>query len=310
MRFRLWWSLVPAVLLVCGPAQTRPLASAPGEEPAARLTIHKRVEEVQVVFTVNDSRGRPVTSLARDDVGVLEDDRPAPAITAFHRHSDLALRLILLIDTSESMARGFDAECNAAGVFLARVVRPEKDEVSVAGFAAREEPLAAPQLLLSAAREWKPGGQTALYDTLYRVAGEELRIHGPGDSMRRVMVLLSDGEDNFSRYSLADAIEQAQRAEIAVYALTVHSRRLEFPGDRILQRLADATGGRYFLLSKYDQAPGVFAAIEEELRSQYVVSFRPAARGAQGGYHSVKISVRSNPKLKVRAREGYYADTE
>jgi Ca-activated chloride channel homolog len=146
------------------------------------------------------------------------------------------------------------------------------------------------------------GGQTALYDALVAAAGM-LRSRAPA---RRVLILLSDGEDNYSRGTLAEAMAALQQANIAVYAITVHSARLEYPGDRVLGQLAGATGGRAFLLRNYMGFSRVLTGVEGELRGQYMVGFRPVGGLDAGEFHAVKIVA---PGAVIRARSGFYVNT-
>jgi VWFA-related protein len=117
---------------------------------------------------------------------------------------------------------------------------------------------------------------------------------------------VSDGEDNQSEYSRAQAIEMAQRAEVIIYAISTDDSGLILRGDRVLEQLAEATGGRAFFPFKMKDIKNSFAAIEDELRSQYVVSYRPADFDADGRYRSIEITA-VKKDLQVRARKGYFA---
>jgi Ca-activated chloride channel family protein len=123
--------------------------------------------------------------------------------------------------------------------------------------------------------------------------------------VRRVIILLSDGEDNDSRHGRAEALELAQRLDIVIYAITAHSRRYEYQGDSILRQIAAATGGRAFVLSNFDQAEKAFVQIEAELRTQYSLTFRPGSR-MPCGFHTILVRY-SDRKMRVRARDGYYS---
>ncbi len=290
------------------PVRSVETTGSPVRSDLELLTIRKKVEEVQVSFTVTDRRGKPVEGLTASDIVIWDDQERVPAVTTFGHNSAMPLRLGLLVDASESMTRGFSQELAAAQTFMRSMLRPDLDQAVVASFAAKSQVSMGndPVLLRTALPQQGAAGQTALYDALCQVARSEVLSGNEAHPVRRVMVLLSDGEDNYSRASLEDAIEAAQRREIAVYAISVHSRRLEYPGDRILRRLTEATGGRFFLLNKYERAAEIFAALESELRSQYVAAFRPVRTVGSGRYHALKLAVRGRSRLKVRAREGYY----
>ena len=122
------------------------------------------------------------------------------------------------------------------------------------------------------------------------------------------MVVLTDGDDTQSIHTLGNAIAAAQRNEIQIYALTIHPPGLAGRGDRILQRLADATGGRLYVAASSRELNAAFAQIEQDLRTQYYVSFPP--QQATPGFHSLRLEVRPSQKLEVHARQGYYAMAE
>jgi len=149
-------------------------------------------------------------------------------------------------------------------------------------------------------------GQTALYDALYGVC-QGMRAASEAPPVRRVIIVFSDGEDNWSRHGLDDAILMALQADVTIYAITVHHGRLQLGGDKVLRRLAETTGGQAFKLKRSGTLERVFAAIEAGLRAHYLVSFRPPTAAPPPGYHTLKITVRDR-KLRVQARAGYYAD--
>jgi VWFA-related protein len=295
-----------------GPVRSPGTTSTSTRSDLGLLTIQKKVEEVQLVFIVTDRHGKPVEGLTASDIAIWDNDDPVPAVTSFGHNSAVPLRLGLLVDASESMSRGFSQELEAAEIFMRSMLRPDLDHAMVASFATKSQLSTGqdPLLLRTALPQQGTAGQTALYDALCQVARSEVLSGRPTEPVRRVMVLLSDGEDNYSRASLEDAIEAAQSREIAVYAITVHSRRLEYPGDRVLRRLTEATGGRFFLINKYERAAEIFAMLENELRSQYVAAFRPVRTVEGGRFHSLRLAVRGRSRMKVRAREGYYLGAE
>jgi Ca-activated chloride channel family protein len=151
------------------------------------------------------------------------------------------------------------------------------------------------------------GGQTALYDAICNACIDDFMTGEENSPVRRVLVLVSDGEDTQSRHNLSDVIASALRADITVYAISLHSARYEFRGDRILQEMASATGGRAFILSSHRQVEAVFAQIEARLRSQYVVTYRRSQAPAHGGFHPVAVTPGKNlDGAKVSCRRGYY----
>jgi len=150
------------------------------------------------------------------------------------------------------------------------------------------------------------GGGTALYDAVYHACKEKFLKDRPDHPARKAIIIVSDGEDNQSEISKAQAIEMAQRSEVIIYAISTDDSGLVMRGDKVLQQLAEATGGRAFFPFKMKDITHSFAAIEDELRSQYVVSYKPANFDADGRYRSIEISTLKKD-LQVRARKGYFA---
>lgn len=267
---------------------------------AQTLTIRRQVPEVQMVFSAHDHHGRPLLNLGASQIQVL-DNGVAAALTSFQAADRLPVQMALLLDGSDSMRAGFAVQRQAAVALARGAQRSDCDQVFSMEFAARAAagPDGNPDSVFYARAM---GGQTALYDALI-AAAERLRSGTPA---RRVLLLLSDGDDNYSRASLADALAALQQARVTVYAITAHSPRLEYPGDRVLRQIAAATGGRAFLLRNYRQANHIFTKIENDLRGQYVVGFRPPGHLAAGQFHTVRLLA---PRSTViRARAGYYVD--
>ena len=288
------------------PTTTEERAVIPVTE-AKGLTIRARVEEVRVAFSVRDRR-TVVKEISADQFAVLDDGQPVSKLTSFSQDSSLPLHIGLLMDRSDSMQKGFAAEREAARKFLERLLRPQIDSLFLQDFAVQSsvQHLSAGnlQFITNRVESIRSGGHTALYDALVN-ASEAMSTSAESEPARRVIILLSDGDDNYSRQSLDDAIEAAQRTDIAIYGITAHTSRWVYQGDIVLERLAAATGGRAFILKNFDEVERVFAQIEEELRTQYWVTFRPA-RARRCGFHTLEVRPH-NSKLRVRAREGYYA---
>jgi Ca-activated chloride channel homolog len=278
-----------------------------GANPSA-MTIHRRVEEVRLTFSVEDRSG-PVKNLAPDAFTVYDNARPVSSLTAFSQDSGLPLRIGLLIDRSDSVRKEFPGEQAAAQRFLQAVLRPGVDSIFLLDFTHqlnfRRPALGNPQMLTAEVSALAPGGQTALYDAVYGAAHFELMTADESQPVRRVIVLLSDGEDNYSRHALDDAIAAAQLSDISIYSITVHASAGYYPGDVILEALAEATGGRAFVLPDLKRLDGVFSEIQDELRNEYSVAFHPPSAD-QCGFHSLVIRLH-DPKLRVHARQGYFA---
>ncbi len=274
------------------------------------LTIRKRVDEVNVLFIATDKHGRFVRNLTQDDFHFLDDHKPVQSIVAFRKETDLPLKMGLLIDVSGSVHTRFEFEQDAAISFLQHTLRRGFDKAFVMGFNGHQQ-LAqdftdnVPQLS-SGVHTLHDGGGTALYDAIYRACHDKLLKEQSDRPTRKALIILSDGDDNQSEYTQAQAIEMAQRSEVIIYAISTDDSGLILRGDKTLERLADATGGRAFFPFKMKDIRNSFAAIEDELRSQYVVSYHPADFDADGRYRSIEISALKKD-LQVRARKGYYA---
>jgi Ca-activated chloride channel family protein len=274
------------------------------------LTIHKRVDEVNVLFIATDKHGKFVRDLNQTDFSILDDHKPPQSILNFRRETDLPLHLGLLIDVSGSVNGRFDFERDAATSFLQHSVRAGFDKAFVVGFNTQSQMSQDftdnVNLLSAGVHRLRDGGGTALYDAIYRACKEKFLKDRPDHPVRKAIVIVSDGEDNQSDYTRAQAIEMAQRAEVIIYAISTDDSGLILRGDRVLEQLASATGGRAFFPFKMKDITRSFAAIEDELRSQYVVSYKPADFDADGRYRSIEISALKKD-LQVRARKGYFA---
>lgn len=274
------------------------------------LTIRKRVDEVNLLFIATDKHGKFVRNLSENDFTILDDHKPPQSIVNFSRQTDLPLHLALLVDISGSVRSRFDFEQDAAISFLQQTVRANFDQALVAGFNSQttltQDFTDNVSLLANGVRRLHNGGGTALYDAIYKLCHDKLSRDADGRPVRRAIIVVSDGEDNQSQHSEAEAIAMAQRAQVIIYAISTDDSGLILRGDWILSQLADATGGRAFFPYKTKDVKNSFAAIEDELRSQYIVSYHPADFEANGHYRPVEITA-VKKDLQVRARKGYYA---
>lgn len=274
------------------------------------LTIKKRVDEVNVLFIAMDKHGKFVRNLNEHDFNILDDHKPPQSIIAFKGQTDLPLEMGLLVDVSGSVRSRFDFEQDAAVGFLQHVIRPSYDKAFVLGFNAHgqitQDFTDNVSLLSAGVRRLHDGGGTALYDAIYHACKDKLLKESSDRPIRKALIVLSDGEDNQSEVSKAQAIEMAQRAQVLIYAISTDDSGLILRGDKILEQLADATGGRAFFPYKMKDITHSFSAIEDELRSQYVVSYKPSDFDADGRYRSIEITSLKKDLL-VRARKGYYA---
>ena len=336
IKLALGAGVLVAVLASKAPAQSSP-ATPPGsqQQPAAQATnppvdnataadgtsvagsddqittLRTTTNEVNVVFIVTDKRGHRVTDLKKNDFTIVDDNKPPADIRSFSAETNLPLQVGLLIDASNSVRDRFKFEQESAIEFLNQTIHPSKDRAFVVGFDVTPEVTQDftdnTELLAHGVHELRPGGGTALYDALYFACRDKLIKAPKSTPVRRAIILLSDGDDNQSHVTREEAIEMAQRAEAIVYTISTNVSGTKGPGDKVLERIADATGGRAFFPFQLRDVSNDFAEIADELRSQYAVSYKPADFKADGHYRTIEIVANDRKSFKVRARRGYYA---
>jgi Ca-activated chloride channel family protein len=291
------------------PRRPEPAKQVPvDEDPSARITLD--VTRVNMLFTVSDKKGRFVTDLNKDEFEIFEAKKPQ-SILEFTAETNLPLRIGILIDTSNSIRERFRFQQDAATDFINTVIRPGQDKAMVVSFDSNAEMVSdltdSTEQLSRAIHSLRPGGGTSLYDAVYFACKEKLMGDQPRDKFRRAIVILSDGEDNDSRYSREQALEMAHKADVVIYTISTNISRIPTDGDKILRYFADETGGLAFFPFKSQDLAQSFENIANELRHQYNVFYRPEPLKADGLYHAVDIHVKGRKDLVVRARHGYYA---
>jgi VWFA-related protein len=293
------------------PQATAAAPGTSGDDTNSTTTIVKVVNEVNLVFTVTDKRGRFIKDLKKTDFQVIDDNRPAEAIASFHSETDLPLQVGLLVDASNSVRDRFKFEQEAAIEFLNQIVRPSSDKAFVIGFDSTPEVTQdftdSTEQLSRGVRSLRAGGGTAMFDALYFSCRDKLMKAQRTGPTRRAVILLSDGDDNQSHVTREEAIEMAQRAEVIVYAISTNVTGAKQRGDKVLERIADATGGRAFFPFKIQDVADAFTEIQDELRSQYALSYKPADFRTDGRYRTIDIVAQNHKNLRVRCRRGYYA---
>jgi VWFA-related protein len=288
-------------------------STAPSDDDPG-TTITKTVNEVNVVFTVTDKHGRYVKDLVKGDFSVIDDNRPAEQIRSFHNETQLPLQVGLLVDASNSVRDRFKFEQEAAIEFLNQTVRPRYDRAFVVGFDVTPEVTQdftdSAESLSRGVRSLRPGGGTAMYDALYFAARDKLLKEKQNGPVRRAIILLSDGDDNMSHVTREEAIDMAQRAEVIIYTISTNVTGTRHTGDKVLERMAEATGGRAFFPFQLNDVANAFIEIQDELRSQYALSYKPADLRNDGRYHTIEILAQNHKNLRVRSRRGYYAPAQ
>ena len=291
-------------------AQKPPDPNPPSGDDAL-TTIRATTNEVNVVFTVTDKHGRRITDLKEGDFHILDDNKAPQEVRSFHAETNLPLQVGLLIDASNSVRDRFKFEQQSAIEFLNQTIHPRYDQAFVVGFDVTPEVTQDftdnTILLAHGVHELRPGGGTALYDALYFACRDKLMKAPKSVTVRRAIILLSDGDDNQSHVTREEAIEMAQRAEAIVYTISTNVSGTKGAGDKVLERIADATGGRAFFPFQIRDVANAFAEIQDELRSQYAVAYKPADLKADGHYRTIEIVANDRKNLKVRSRRGWYA---
>ncbi|MFB3778038.1 MAG: VWA domain-containing protein [Bryobacteraceae bacterium] len=291
-------------------------AQAPSAQPAtpsdedSRSKIVLEVTRVNLLFTVTDKRGRFVTDLKQNDFVVREGKVPQKVLE-FSAESNLPLRLAILVDSSNSIRDRLRFIQESAIEFINSVMRPDQDRATVISFDTSPELQADLtdniEQLTRVIRQLRAGGGTSLYDAIYFASRDKLMQDQPRHKFRRAMVVLSDGEDNQSRYSRDQALELAQKADVVIYTISTNMTRAETTGDRVLKYLAAETGGMAFFPFKAEDLSQSFENIANELRHQYSILYRPEPMKTDGSYQRVDIVVKDRSNLIVRSRRGYYA---
>ena len=291
-------------------------AAAAQQEPAPGRpdqTITVDVDLVNVLFSVSDKRGRRNTDLTKDDLRVYEDGE-LQTITNFSSETDLPLTVALLVDTSASIRDKLRFEQEAAIEFFYSTLRRKTDQAMLVTFDSGVDLLQDftdnPETLADAVRKIRAGGGTSLYDAIFLAVSEKMA----GEPGRKVLIVISDGDDNASRTSMTETMEMAQKNDVTVYTISTNSTahfgtREQRRGDRTLRTFAEDTGGRAFFPFKLEELAVSFEDISEELRSQYTLAYVPTNRNRDGSYREIKVEAR-NRDYRVKARKGYYAPRE
>lgn len=278
-------------------------------------SLRSTVNEVALFFSATDS-GKSVADLQPSDVKLFDDGKPPAALLSFHSESDLPLRLGLLIDTSGSIKERFSFEQKAAISFLRHVLTGKDDLAFVAGFS-NSVVLAkdvTPDLneLSDGIQKLVPVGGTAIWDAV-SYAADKLTERQEKQSVARILVVISDGDDNMSSNTLKQALARAERDEVIVYTVSTRyadaeSQRRDPTGNRAMKVLAQLTGGVSFFPGSAGHLNRSLDELQQVIRSRYLISYRPASFAADGHYRSIAIvAEKSGKKLKVNARKGYYS---
>jgi Ca-activated chloride channel homolog len=313
------------------PQVPAPPQGQPGQTEKSPQKITTVVNLVDVLFTVLNRRNKLVPDLQKEDFKIFDEKAPQE-IRYFSKQTDLPLRIGMLVDTSNSIRDRIKFEQDASVNFLFNVLRRGRDEAFVMTFDDAPEVIQPftgdPGLLRDQIVQTRAGGGTAIYDAIYEACQNQLSHppRPPGDQpdiVRRVMILISDGDDNLSQHTRGDAIEMAQRTSVVIYTISTSTQWIQLSqtdpnklanrkthlteGDKILQDLADETGGRAFFPYHVDDLDQSFQDIGDELRNQYSIAYIPTNYVLDGRYHRIQIDVPDHKGYRVNARRGYFA---
>ncbi len=316
--------------------------AAPGKPPDQSIGI--TVSIVNVPFTVLDQKDRLVVDLKKDDFEVFENGKRVP-IRFFTPLTKVPLRIGLLLDTSNSVRLYFKAEQQAAIDFIHSMTESNPhNRLFLMTFDFGHDLLQDftndADTLSTLVRKLKPGGGTALYDAIYYACQQKLRHESQEGGLRRVLVALTDGEDDASEHSMEQAIDAAKRADVTIYPIATISWGYHSPGEKVLDRLAEETGGRvvypwkkppsaeyatgYLSHTQLDGQNAVYEAgsgkysseeagkladalglIQRELESQYSLAYVPPNPVPDGKYREIRLKTVYDG-LRIRSRRGYY----
>lgn len=319
-RLRRFYPLALAVALLCAAAfaqQPAPSAAPPATQPAQGGTpdsdagrIRVTVNEVPLIFTVTDRHGHYIPNLKQNDFTLLDDQKAPAKVDSFHQQINLPLRVGIVIDASSSIRSRFQFEQQSAVEFLLQVLKARNDRAFVMGFDVTPTVTADwtnnPDALESGINKLTPGGGTALFDAVYTACRNKLLTERGPEPFRKAIILISDGDDDQSRVYLPEAIKECERAETIIYAVSTNWTPSRGPGDKVLQELAEETGGEVFFPPSVEEMAVSFKEIGEELRSQYALVYTPADFIADGSYRTIYLYCYDR-RYQVHARKGYFA---
>lgn len=291
------------------PAPAAVSTPTPSTQQQSNLpTVRVRSDEVNVVFTVVDKNGRFVRDMKQEQFSILDNHLPPQKILDFRAQTDLPLYVGLLIDSSNSIRDRFQFEKDAASEFLYDIIRPKSDAAFVLAFDEQwdltQDFTGNLDKLRNGVMNIQAGGGTALWDAVYYACREKLMKEPARDAVRRAIILVSDGEDNYSRVYRDEAIDMAQRTGVVIFTISTSMMGAHTKGDENLKLLAEATGGRAFFPVQLDDVALAFRDIQDELRSQYSISYRAENFVANGQFRPIQIT--TDKRFKVRAKKGYY----
>jgi VWFA-related protein len=294
------------------PAAQQPATQQPaGQQPEDNPTILRLpVNEVDLIFTVTDKHGRYIPNLQQSDFALLDDQKAPAKVNSFHQQINLPLRVGIVIDASTSIRSRFQFEQQSATEFLLDILKSRSDRAFVMGFdvtpTVTQDWTNNIDALETGVNRLRPGGGTALFDAVYTACRDKLLDARGQEPVRHAMVLISDGDDNQSRVHPDEVIKECERAETIIYAISTNWTPSRGKGDQVLTQMAESTGGRVFFPPSVEEMSNSFKEIEEELRSQYALTYTPADFKEDGAFRSIYLYC-TDRRYVARAKKGYFA---
>jgi Ca-activated chloride channel homolog len=283
---------------------------APVQEEPGGFVFHTRVDEVLLHATVVDDKQRMVTNLDKGAFTVMEDGKPQNIVS--FRHEDIPVAMGIVIDNSGSMREKRD-KVNKAAINLVKASNPQ-DEVFIVNFNDEyyldQDFTADLNKMREALEKVDTRGGTALYDAVVASA-DHLKKNGKLD--KKVLLVVTDGEDNESQESLEQAIRRLQEENgPTVYALGLLGEEKQRRARKALQFMAEKTGGIAFFPKTLDQVDEITRQVAHDIRNQYTIGYKPTNPKSSGGYRTIKVDAKAKGygKLTVRTKSGYYAGQE
>src|SRR5580692_3289738 len=293
------------------PGTQQPGQASGDQSDQAAPIIRVNVNEVNLIFTVTDKHGHYIPNLKLSDFALLDDQKAPAKVTSFRQQINLPLRIGIVIDASTSIRTRFQFEQQSATEFLLEILKSRSDRAFVMGF----------DVTPTVTQDWtnnidgletginrlRPGGGTALFDAVYTACRDKLLDVSRGqEPVRKAMILISDGDDNQSRVHPDEAIKECERAETIIYAISTNWTPSRGKGDAVLTQMAESTGGRVFFPPSVEEMSTSFKDIEEELRSQYALTYTPADFKYDGAFRTIYLYC-NDRRYQVRAKKGYFA---
>jgi VWFA-related protein len=304
--------LAPAFLTAILAAQqpAAPAVDAQASNTDSSMDVNAP-NEVNLIFTVTDRRGHYNPNMKLNDFALLDDQKAPAHVNSFHQQINLPLRVGIVIDTSSSIHSRFQFEQQAATEFLLQILKARSDRAFVMGFDVTPNITADwtnnLDALQTGVNRLKPGGGTALFDAVYSACRDKLLDASRGqEPVRKAIILLSDGDDDQSRVYLGEAIKECQRAETIIYAISTNWTPSRGQGDKVMEQMASETGGQSFFPPSVEDISLSFTNIQEELRSQYALTYTPADFKYDGAFRPIYLYC-NDRRYVVRAKKGYFA---